>query len=300
MESGVRRLAKAIIPARWRGPIRALRVLWAELRVREIMLADRVYALVRRRPRPHGLPGPLILSLTSHGPRFASLHRTLACLLRQTVKPDRLVLWLAERDRDLVPKKVLSLTRRGLEIRFGDDLRSYKKLVPALAAFPDAFIVTADDDVYYPPEWLETFIAAFDRAAPAILCVRAHRFTLADGAIAPYRAWQRDVQDDCARDHSADLIPTGVGGVFYPPGALHADTADADQFMRLCPEADDFWFYWMARRAGTSFRKVGPRFRYRPWPRSEIAALHTRNLNEGYDRQIRALVEAFGLPAGCG
>jgi len=300
MESGVRRLAKAIVPLRWRGPINRLRAHWAELRVRQIVLADRARALVRPRPRPHGLPGALILSLTSHAPRFATLHRTLACLLGQNMKPDRLILWLAQDDRGLLPPKVAALAGRGLEILYCADLRSYKKLVPALAAFPGAFIVTADDDVYYPPDWLETLVGAFDPAAPAILCARAHRFTLACGAIAPFRAWERDVQDCRARAPSIDLIPTGVGGIFYPPGALHADAADARAFMHLCPEADDFWFYWMGRRAGTSFRKVGRRFRYRQWAGSQATALHPGNLNEGYDRQIRALVEAFGLPDGFG
>ena len=40
-------------------------------------------------PKPHGLPGPLIVSLTSYGPRLASLHLTLKCLLRQSVRPSR-------------------------------------------------------------------------------------------------------------------------------------------------------------------------------------------------------------------
>ena len=34
--------------------------------------------------RPHGLPGPLIVSLTSHAARFATLAPTLRALTRQT------------------------------------------------------------------------------------------------------------------------------------------------------------------------------------------------------------------------
>lgn len=298
MYSGFRRVAKAIVPVPLHRRVRPLGSLWDALRVRQIVAFERARGLVRRHPRSHGLPGELILSLTSHAPRFPTLHRTLASLLRQTVKPDRLVLWLAEAERDRLPQKVRALCRQGLEIRFGHDLRSYKKLIPALVQFPDAFIAAADDDVAYPSDWLGTLVASFDPAAPSILCRRAHRLAMAGGAVAPYRAWEKDVQDDRARAPSADLIPTGVGGVLYPPGALHPDVVDASLFTRLCPDADDFWFYWMGQRAGSRVRKVGGRFRYVDWPGSQAIALHPANLEGGYDRQIRALVEAFGLPSG--
>ena len=105
--------------------------------------------------KPHELGAPLIVTLTSYPPRFPTLGATLRSLLDQTVQADRTILWLAEQDLALLPDDVIVLKDFGLEIRTCADLRSYKKLIPALQAFPDAWFATADDDVYYRPDWLE-------------------------------------------------------------------------------------------------------------------------------------------------
>ncbi|MFD2440114.1 hypothetical protein ACFSS8_08530 [Paracoccus kondratievae] len=47
-------------------------------------------------PAPHGLRAPLIVSLTSYPARFASLHLVLRSVLQQTVRADRVILWLDE------------------------------------------------------------------------------------------------------------------------------------------------------------------------------------------------------------
>ncbi len=87
------------------------------------------------RGRPHGLPGELIVSLTSYPPRFRTLDLTLRCLLTQTVRPDRVILWIAEADMAKLPPAVVALVEYGLDIRACKDTRSYKKIIPALAAF---------------------------------------------------------------------------------------------------------------------------------------------------------------------
>jgi hypothetical protein len=251
------------------------------------------------RPRSHDLPGELVVSVTSWPPRFPTLHRTLRCLLAQTVTADRVVLWVADGDAPLLPRKVARLAARGLEVRTTPDLGPFKKLIPALEAFPGAFLVTADDDVFYPPNWLETLVSGFLAGEPAIVCHRAHRPRAgADGRVAPYSLWERDVQDEAARHASGAIIPTGVGGILYPPGSLDPLAGDRMLAAALCPTCDDFWFFWMARRKGSLVRKVGPRFPYREWPGSQRATLHTGNLGGGYDRQLAALSARFGTPEG--
>ena len=252
-----------------------------------------------RRRGCHGLPGPLVLSIASHPPRFGRVRFTLLCLLRQTIAPEQLVLWVPAGTAAQLPRPVRLLARRGLEIRETTALGPHTKLVPALAAFPDSFIVTADDDVYYPAGWLEELAAAHDPAAPTILCRRAHRLRLlGDGGIAPFGEWERDVQDAGAVEARVDLVPTGVGGVLYPPGSLHPDVLDTELIRRLCPTTDDFWFWWQARRAGTRHRKIGARFAYVDWPGSQAESLHAANLAGGYDAQLAALAAHYGLPPG--
>jgi hypothetical protein len=276
-------------------PARRLRVWWG---VRASERALRVSA-GKVAARPHGLSNGLFVTLTSYPPRFRTLHLTLETILQQSVRPDGILLWIAREDIGKLPPKVTALERRGVTICPCDDLRSYKKLVFALEAHPDSFLVTADDDVRYPPDWLERLVDALDPGAPGaeILCHRAHRIAFtASGDIAPYRDWAVDVQDDAARQPSTDLVPTGVGGILYPPRSLDREVTNRDLFLALAPTADDLWFYWMARKAGTRHRKVGRRFPRHSWPGSQVEPLYSENLNGGNDRQIAALCRALGAP----
>lgn len=249
-------------------------------------------------PRPHGLPEALYVTLTSYPPRFATLHLTLETLLRQTVRPDGVLLWIAHGDMARLPPRVKALTARGLTILPCEDVRSYKKLVFALEAYPTSILVTADDDVGYPPDWLETLVDAVAPSQPTILCHRAHRIRFTpSGDIAPYSEWEIDVQDEACRRPSTDIVPVGIGGVLYPPGCLSKEATDRNLFMKLAPTADDLWFYWTARRAGTRHRKVGGKFERDLWPGTQSDRLYAANLHGGNDRQIEALSRQFGPPS---
>lgn len=250
--------------------------------------------------RPHGLPGELIVSLTSYPPRFPTLHLTLRSLLRQDTRPDRIVLWLAHGDEAHLPPAVTDLLATGIELRMVEDVRSYKKLVFALQAFPKAWIATVDDDVFYKPDWLGLLVGGLEAPenaqAPVITCHRAHRLIpSADGKLAPYGEWTWDVDDPAAHRPSADLMPTGIGGVLYPPGSLHPDAVQRALYEDLAPSADDLWFFWCARRAGSAYRKVGPRFEQLAWWSSQQGRLFDDNIVRN-DTQIARLVARYGNP----
>lgn len=247
------------------------------------------------RPAPHKLPGELIVSLTSYPARYATLDLTLRSLLAQSVKPDRLILWIAHGDMDLLPERVRALLEEGVSIRACDDIRSYKKLIPALEAFPGAFIVTADDDVHYASDWLATLADGVTPGERTIVARRTHRVKRReDGRIAPYAEWQWDVRDAAARRPSTDLMPTGAGGILYPPGAFAPAVLDRDRFTRLCPDGDDIWFFWLARLNGTRHRQAGGRFWRINWPSSQGSSLWSSNEEGGNDRMIAAMEAEFG------
>lgn len=92
-----------------------------------------------------------------------------------------------------------------------------RKLIPALELWPDAWFVTADDDVYYPPDWLEQLVGQARRGT--VVGTRVHLAPLdPSGRLTPYGSWT--MATHLLRAPSADtrLFPTGVGGVLYPPG----------------------------------------------------------------------------------
>ena len=150
----------------------------------------------RRPGRPSGLDLPVVVSLTSYPPRYPELLPTLTSLLMQTIRPDFLELWIADGDFARLPADVLALRDHGLLIKVCPDLRSYKKIIPALGAHPDALIVTADDDAYYWPTWLEELVEAYDPAVREVLCHRAHKMVVREGRWpAPYSDWVFDIAD---------------------------------------------------------------------------------------------------------
>lgn len=268
---------------RLRGEMARLCVAWRWRRVRQ------------ERPH-HGLPHRLVVSLTSHLPRFATLHLSLRCLLDQTVRPDAVILWLDEAAMAQLPQHVLSLRDAGLTIAAKPDIGSYGKIMPALEADPAAFIVTADDDAYYGPDWLAQLVGAVRDGETEVICHRAHRIELgSDRLPLPYDRWEVNL---ARPEVSARVFPTGVGGVLFPPGIFHPDVLNQDLYSRLCPTADDLWLYWMALRQGATFRKIGGRQPVLLWPRSQRVSLHQFNIvQRGNDRQMANLIERFGFPA---
>lgn len=241
--------------------------------------------------RPHGLPGPLVVSLTSYPARFGTLDLTLKAILRQTVRPDRLILWLDRGDEGCLPPAVKALP--GLEVQTCPAWRSYKKIVPTLLDAPDSFVVTADDDVYYPTDWLEKLVAAAQDGA-RIACHRAHRIVLKQGLPAPYGEWRHNVE---APERSPLTFLTGVSGVIYAPGVFHPDVTRDDLFPRLAPRSDDVWLYWMHRLAGIEAQKIGTRARILEWEGSQTQSLRSENLHgTGNDQAVAALLKHYGWP----
>ena len=95
----------------------------------------RAYALISlasfRNVAPrHHLPGELLVSLTSVSGRFGILAFTLRALLDQSIKPDRTILWISEAEYSLLPKEVIKLRNRGLEIMTCEDFGPRTKIIP--------------------------------------------------------------------------------------------------------------------------------------------------------------------------
>lgn len=57
------------------------------------------------------------------------------------------MLWLSDTDKK-IPSSLQNLTKRGLEIKYCKDIRSYTKIFYTLKEFPNALVVTSDDDIF--------------------------------------------------------------------------------------------------------------------------------------------------------
>lgn len=189
---------------------------------------------------------PVIISLTSYPARMNSIMYTLRSLMTQTVKPDKIILWLTEgqyprREAD-VPLEILNLRKYGLTIGWYErPIRSYTKLIPALQQYPDAIIVTADDDIQYRKDWLEGLYKAYLNEPQMVHCYFSHKISMTDDGCTPYNEWL-DVKTEST---SYDNLLLGVGGVLYPPHICYTDVCHEDLFMECAPSEDDLWFWAM-------------------------------------------------------
>jgi len=206
------------------------------------------YGVTREKRNPQ-----LIVSLTSYPARIKQIHKTINTLLNQTLKPDRLILWLTKEqfeNREL-PENLLKLRDLGLEIKWYSDLKSYKKLIPALREFPNDIIVTADDDLYYQRDWLESLYSAYlknpkyiyTRRAPEIVNKKAYF------AITPHY-----LNTNYKPSYTNQIM--GGAGTLYPPGSLYKDIFDEDKIKKLIPTYDDIYFWAMAVLGGSKIALV--------------------------------------------
>lgn len=184
----------------------------------------------------------VIVSLTSYPARMNSIHTCLHSLLTQSFKPDMVILWLAKEnfpggEQDL-PDKVLQLKNNGLTIKWCADLKSYKKLIPALQEYPDDIIVTADDDIIYSQEWLQKLYESYQKYPNDINVHRVTRFEYHNG-------WVTAGHTPYSQSSFLNKL-TGCGGVLYPPHSLYKDICSERLFMKLAPTNDDQWFWFQA------------------------------------------------------
>ncbi|GHV72177.1 glycosyl transferase [Spirochaetia bacterium] len=199
-----------------------------------------------------------IVSLTSFPDRIHEIKYTIYSLLTQSVLPEKIILWLADsqfpnKESDL-PDSLLAFKKNGLEIRWCEDIKSYKKLIPSLREFPDYYILTADDDIYYPKRWLEKTWWEHKVYPKEVICHVANKIQYNDDKnVLPYKEWKR-----CIKPSAPSVLnfPVGAGGIFYHKSLLFPDIAREDLFSSLAPYADDIWFYFMVVLQKTLIRIV--------------------------------------------
>ncbi len=234
--------------------------------------------------------GPAV-SLTSYGARIADVHLTIESIARGSLKPSALFLWLD--DPDVVsnpPRPLRRLIRRGLSLRLCTDYGPHKKYYPYLLLdpVPGGPLVTADDDVLYPPRWLAGLADARATAPDLIHCYRARRVTFDGDRFAPYLDWPRS--------HNSAASPlnfsTGVSGAIYPPEFLQVLRELGDAFLATCPRADDVWLHRTAVEFGFDVHQILDADEHEHFPvipGSQELTLMTPNVLKGEnDRQIEA------------
>ena len=204
-----------------------------------------------------GGEGPVV-SLATHGSRYKTVHIAIESIARGTLKPAKIILWIDEDNPFNNPSPgVRRLMDRGLEVRKCDNDGPHKKYYPYLLSCKEFNnpMVTADDDVFYPKDWLKNLYQAYLGNSDVINCHYLYRITLTrEGVIEPYRNWQSGGLAAC--NPSYLNFPIGVGGIIYPTSFLRHLKSAGHKFRDCCPTASDIWLHVNAVRSGFRARQI--------------------------------------------
>ena len=243
----------------------------------------------------------IIVSLTSYGRRVSdTVYYSIVSILRQSMQPDRIILWLDDSwTEDRIPRKLKSLQIYGVEIYYCEDIKSYKKLIPTLKITESDIIVTIDDDVIYNRDLLLTLYNSYLINPHAIHCTQALLAKqLSTSVFDSYINWE--VANPPIK--SSNLVfPIGVGAILYPPKSLYKDVLRNDIFETLCPDADDIWFWIMAKLNHTEHVVVDLKPNYYSFDaiyqftHKNTALTHTNRFQNKNDFQLHGVMQYYDL-----
>jgi hypothetical protein len=182
----------------------------------------------------------VFISLTSYPQRFDTIIPCLKSLLLQTVKPDKIQVWL-DCAPELVTNNMLALEKYGVEYHFITiNLKPHNKYFFAMQQYPDALIITVDDDIIYPKDLVKKLISCHKKYPTSVCANRVHKMTFTQGkTLKRYNDWEQDYVGLKTPSHI--LLATGVGGVLYPPHCLDERVFSIGLIKKYCLTADDIW-----------------------------------------------------------
>lgn len=249
-------------------------------------------------PKPKDGDVEVIVSLTTFPMRIRTVGWSLLSLFKQDLLPNRIILNLSLKEfpSQNLPPEILKFQELGLEIFWNEDnTLSYLKIMSTLERFPDAIIVTCDDDQYYDSKWLQGLMNSYHKRPDAIHAHRVHRMALDSQSYPlPYNQWLHAHQHASFPNPSKLNFATGVGGVLYPPHCFFHDVLNKELYTRLCPKADDIWLWGMELLSGHEIMLLDNPLRTLPTMVTQKVALVKDNIHHNFnDKQIKNLISHY-------
>ena len=186
----------------------------------------------------------LIVSLTSHPKRINNLQDSLESLFKQTIQPNKIILWLAEeefknKEKDL-PEYLFSLVNSSkLKIEWCKNLKPHKKYFYAFKKYPRN-IITVDDDLVYEEDLIESLLYSYFNFPNAVSATRTHLMKSSDGKFEKYDNFEFE-QNKYIQVPSMRLLATNGAGSLFSPSILKLEYLDEKLIEELCLLTDDLW-----------------------------------------------------------
>ena len=240
----------------------------------------------------------IIVTLTSFPKRINNVWMVIECMLRQTAMPDKIILWLSKEqfaNLEILPNSLKERISEKFEIRLVDgDLRSHKKYCYAFNEFPNEYVITIDDDIFYPPYMIEELLKAREKYPNSVI----GRYCLVmnykeDGSLMPYNEWDEDYE--VGQPNS--FFGSG-GGTLFAPSELYKDTTNSELAYSLAPLADDVWLNAMARLAGLKIVIISKELLLPILTKNDERLTQVNVYDSKNDQQINAIIDHYKKSIG--
>ena len=105
---------------------------------------------------------PVIISLYAKPSDYKNLPVTLYSLLNQTMKPDRVILWVDENENlQNLPYEIAQFIKNGLEIKFVKNKGENTAVYYAIKEYPESVNAIAQSGLYYSKNWLKKLYSSY-------------------------------------------------------------------------------------------------------------------------------------------
>ena len=231
-------------------------------RVRIPLLGGWLYQALSKRARRHIKKLPfgklglndaprrmkLICTLTTFPARIDSVQYTIKSLFNQSMKPDKIVLWLAESEfKDFeFPESIKQLQKRGLELRYCENYFGHKRYYKIIEEQrEDELIVMFDDDIIFPYYMLERLYDKWLEFPDCVICDRGQVLTFEGHDVLNPGRWS-SISNVGIDTPSYRILASPGGGCLFPPRAFYKDANNTDIIRKYALKTDDIWLMFMA------------------------------------------------------
>ena len=170
---------------------------------------------------------------------------------RQTLQPDKILLWLSKDQfpaEDSIPESLLSRRDEQFDIRLVEgDIRSHKKYYYAAKEYPNDLLFLIDDDIYYDTDIIRRSMTAYvEYGKKCVVCNYGSRIAYDEIDCKSYSEWQ---PVEGKKAIGKDLFFGSGGGTLFRPSDMYKDLTNIELAIHLTPIADDIWLNAMAIKA---------------------------------------------------
>ena len=196
----------------------------------------------------------VIVSLTSFPMRIETVYVTIETIFRQSVKADEVILWLAESQFDgfdSLPESLKKLCKRGLTIRFCDDIKSHKKYYYVFHEYQNDLVITFDDDMFYPKDTIKKLLQLHRKYPEDVISISSQ--CIPEDISKLPSVWN-SLREQVISSKKAQPF-TGAGTLFQPY-KYNKVLYNKELIRELAPYADDLWIYIVGYISGINVTTI--------------------------------------------